>query len=139
MTEWQDRHYGQWKEHVWVSCRRSGFPAKAHVVIEVEQVEPTVDVLARLADLCQQTRKVFARLHVRRAALLNERAPLCNLPGLWLRPRIGGDPLKDLAVALAQRQLLLQVVSLDAGEFEYSLIERTSEVVLYPAERPRLV
>jgi len=112
-----------------LSHRPSNFPAEADVIVEVEQVEPSENVLARSAELGEHLVEVHAALQIRWAALGLIRAPLGDLPGSRFGLGMSGDPFEDLAVAFAERELFLEVVGLDAGKLEEPLVERASEVV----------
>jgi hypothetical protein len=76
------------------------FAAETHVVVEVEQVEPALDIFASLRQRADHFRKDLQRLRIAvGAATLLIIAPLFYLPRRVLVLSFLRDPLQNLAVA----------------------------------------
>ena len=65
------------------------------------------------------------RLHVSGRTLLDIGRPLGNLPLARFCGRVRINPLEDVAVALAKRQLLPKMLWINAGKAKEALVERT--------------
>jgi hypothetical protein len=76
------------------------FAAETHVVVEVEQIEPALDIFASLRQRADHFRKNLQRLRIAvGAATLLIIAPMFYLPRRVLVLSILRDPLQNLAVA----------------------------------------
>ena len=58
-----------------------GLSTKAHVIIEVQHIEPSKDIRAGWTELFKVAVKVFSRFQISRAALFLIRPPLGDFPG----------------------------------------------------------
>src|SRR5438093_3943101 len=79
----------------------SSLAAEAHVVVEVQQVEPAEDVLARLAELGEELVEKLARLDIVRPTGILVSGPGGDFPRLGLGLGTGLDPFQDFAIPFA--------------------------------------
>ena len=108
----------------------SGLAAEGHVVVDIQQVEPTTDIVAMRGDLLLGLVHVFAVLDRGGNAGFLPCGPGLDLEFVRLGRGVGGDPLEDLAVSLASLQLLQKRLRINAGKFDKVLIKRAVVVVL---------
>src|SRR5436190_20759792 len=79
----------------------SGLAAEAHIVVEVQQVEPAEDVLARLAELCEQLVEKLASLDIVRPAGILVSGPGGDFPRPGLGLGTSMKPFQDFAIPFA--------------------------------------
>src|SRR3954447_8305443 len=107
------------------SALRLRFAAKSDVIVEVDEIEPGLHVLAFLRKLADVLREILKGFHVSaRAAALHETTPGVYLPCGPLRFRVRVYPYEDLPVALAIGEFLLQCGKVEPDEFLEVLIHR---------------
>jgi hypothetical protein len=109
---------------------RSGLAAEGHVVVDIEQVEPTTDVVTVWGDLLLGLVHVFAALNRGGNAGFLPCGPGLDLKLVGLGRGVGGDPLEDLTISLAGLELLQERLGIDAGKFDEVLIKRAVVVIL---------
>jgi len=108
----------------------SGLAAEGHVVVDIQQVEPTTDIVAMRCDLLLRLVHVFAVLDRGGHAGLLPGRPGLDLKLVGLGGGVGRDPLEDLAVSLACLQLLQKRSGINAGKFDEVLIKWAVVVIL---------
>jgi hypothetical protein len=123
------------KEVFWVSG--SGFPAEADVVVEIDGVEPRLDVFASLGVLPNVFGKKGQSFAITfRSPLFHVTGPGFDFPRGARRLGIGVDPFKDFTVAFPGRQLLRKGFEIEPEEPDEVLVGRRVVIVfaVFPGE-----
>src|ERR1700733_8116104 len=101
------------------------------MIVGVQQIEPGLDILTRLAKRAYFSRKKPNRFSVAgRASFIVIVGPLFNFPRGMLVLGILIDPFQNLSIAFASFYLSKQSFRVQAKEFKQVLIQRTTVVIL---------
>jgi hypothetical protein len=100
-----------------------GFSAEADVVVEIESIEPGLDVLSGLAVLADVFGKAGKSLGITvGAALVEVGGPGFNFPGSARCLGVLQDPGENFSIALAGRELLQQGLRIKIEETDKMLV-----------------
>jgi hypothetical protein len=103
--------------------------AERNMVVQIKQIKPCHYILPFRADFRMKLVEVLARLGISRSTLFGIRRPGCNLSIATFVFRIFLDPGKDFSITFSVRELLLQVVGLDANKIEETLVHRAGVTI----------
>src|ERR1700733_9309826 len=110
----------------------SRLPAKRAIIIQIHQVEPSVNILAQRVELFHLIRKFNQRLGitVRRAAQM-KLAPRGDFPRLTLMLRVLLNPRKDFQITAAFGEFRFQGLVIKAGEVEKMPVHALADIVIF--------
>src|SRR5256885_2083121 len=108
-----------------VSPYQSWLAAESDVVVQIDELEPGLNIFAVLREVADVLGEGLKRLDITaRSAACHIRAPGVDLPGGAFMFSVCVHPFKDFAVAFAGGQLLLQGDEIEAEKILDVLVDR---------------